>query len=104
VSVYRANGSASNRTRNPAIADRVRELAGEKCCTPAQLAPAWLIRRHDDVVPLPGTSSIARLEENVASADVELTAGDLDRIEQAAPRGAAAGERYSPAMLELTGR
>jgi aryl-alcohol dehydrogenase-like predicted oxidoreductase len=96
--------TGENFRRNLALADRVRELAGQKGCTPAQLALAWLIRRHDDVVPIPGTSSIARLEENVAAVDVRLTAEDLDRIERAAPKGAAAGERYSPEMLELTGR
>jgi aryl-alcohol dehydrogenase-like predicted oxidoreductase len=46
----------------------------EKGCTPAQLALAWLIRRHDDVIPIPGTSSINRLEENVGAVDVRLTA------------------------------
>ena len=96
--------TGENFRRNLALVDRVRELAGQKGCTPAQLALAWLIRRHDDVVPIPGTSSIARLEENVAAVDVRLTGEDLDRIERAAPKGAAAGERYSPEMLELTGR
>jgi len=96
--------TGENFRRNLALADRVRELAGQKGCTPAQLALAWLVRRHDDVVPIPGTSSIARLEENVAAVDVRLTAEDLDRIERATPKGAAAGDRYSPEMLELTGR
>ena len=96
--------TGENFRRNLALADRVRELAAEKGCTPAQLALAWLIRRHDDVIPIPGTSSIARLEENVAAVDVRLSAEDLDRIERASPKGAAAGERYSPDMLELTGR
>jgi aryl-alcohol dehydrogenase-like predicted oxidoreductase len=96
--------TGENFRRNLALADRVRDLAGEKGCTPAQLALAWLIRRHRDVVPIPGTSSIARLEENVAAIGVRLTAEDLARIEQAAPVGAAAGERYSPEMLELTDR
>jgi aryl-alcohol dehydrogenase-like predicted oxidoreductase len=96
--------TGENFRRNLALADRVRELAGQKGCTPAQLALAWLIRRHNDVVPIPGTSSIARLEENVAAVDVRLTAEDLDRIERAAPKGAAAGDRYGPEMLELTGR
>jgi aryl-alcohol dehydrogenase-like predicted oxidoreductase len=96
--------TAENFRRNLALADRVRELAAEKGCTPAQLALAWLIRRQGNVIPIPGTSSLTRLEENVAAVGVELTAEDLDRIEQAAPRGAAAGERYSPEMLELTGR
>jgi aryl-alcohol dehydrogenase-like predicted oxidoreductase len=96
--------TGENVRRNLALADRVRELAGQKGCTPAQLALAWLVRRHDDVVPIPGTSSIARLEENVAAVDVRLTPEDQDRIARAAPRGAAAGDRYSPEMLELTGR
>jgi aryl-alcohol dehydrogenase-like predicted oxidoreductase len=96
--------SGENFRRNLALADRVRELAAEKGCTPAQLALAWLIRRHGNVIPIPGTSSLTRLEENVAAVGVELTAEDLEQIERAAPRGAAAGERYSPEMLELTGR
>jgi aryl-alcohol dehydrogenase-like predicted oxidoreductase len=78
----RLGTGGENFRRNPALADRVRDLAGEKGCTPAQLARAWLIRRHGDVVPIPGTSSSTRLEENVAAADVGLTAGDLDRIER----------------------
>jgi aryl-alcohol dehydrogenase-like predicted oxidoreductase len=96
--------TGENFRRNLALADRVRELAAETGCTPAQLALGWLIRRHGNVVPIPGTSSIPRLEENVAAAGVELTPEELDRIERAAPRGAAAGERYGPEMLELTGR
>jgi aryl-alcohol dehydrogenase-like predicted oxidoreductase len=93
-----------NFRRNLALADRVREMAREKGCTPAQLALAWLIRRHDDVIPIPGTSNPARLEENVAAVNVQLTAEDLDRIAQASPKGAAAGERYNREMLELTNR
>jgi aryl-alcohol dehydrogenase-like predicted oxidoreductase len=93
-----------NFRKNLALADRVRELARTKDCTPAQLALAWLLRRHDDVIPIPGTSSISRLEENVGALKVRLTAEDLDHIERAAPKGAAAGERYDPAMLELTNR
>ena len=96
--------TGENFRRNLDLADRVRDLAGEKGCTPAQLALAWLIRRHRDVVPIPGTSSLTRLEENVAAVGVRLTAEDLARIEQAAPIGAAAGERYTPEMLELTDR
>jgi aryl-alcohol dehydrogenase-like predicted oxidoreductase len=79
-------------------------LAGQNGCTPAQLALAWLIRRRRDVVPIPDTSSIARLEESVAAVGVGLTPEDLARIEHAAPIGAAVGGRYRPEMLELTGR
>ena len=93
-----------NFRKNLALVDRVGELAKEKGCTPAQLALAWLIRRHDDVIPIPGTSSIKRLEENAGAADVRLTVEDLDRIEQIAPKGAAAGARYDAAALQLINR
>ena len=84
-----------------ALADRMREIAGEKDCTPAQLALAWLLARHDNVIPIPGTSSVERLEENVRALDVELTREDLDRIERASPRGTVAGQRYDSASLGL---
>jgi aryl-alcohol dehydrogenase-like predicted oxidoreductase len=92
-----------NFAKNLAIADRVRQIANEKGCTPAQLALAWLLTRPD-VIPIPGTSSVARLEENVRAVDVHLTEGDIEQIEQVVPRGAAAGTRYDPAMLELVDR
>jgi aryl-alcohol dehydrogenase-like predicted oxidoreductase len=79
--------------RNVALADRVRELAAAKGCTPAQLALAWLLTR-DDVVPIPGTSSIQRLEENAGAAEVRLTREELEEIERVSPKGSAVGERY----------
>jgi aryl-alcohol dehydrogenase-like predicted oxidoreductase len=87
--------------RNLSIADRLGEIAKEKHCTPAQIALAWLLRRHQDVIPIPGTSSMARLEENIGAADVALTEQDLNRIEQALPKGSVAGERYAPAMMKI---
>jgi aryl-alcohol dehydrogenase-like predicted oxidoreductase len=90
-----------NFAKNLDLLERVKELAAEKGCTPAQLALAWLLNRHDNVVPIPGTSSIKRLEENFAAIDVHLTEEDLDRIEQVAPKGVAAGTRYDPAMMGL---
>jgi aryl-alcohol dehydrogenase-like predicted oxidoreductase len=87
--------------KNLSIADRLREVAEEKHCTPAQLALAWLLRRHPDVIPIPGTSSIARLEENIRAADVLLNEQDLNRIAHALPKGSAAGERYAPAMMKV---
>ncbi len=92
-----------NFAKNLVIADRVRQIANEKGCTPAQLALAWLLTKPD-VIPIPGTSSVARLEENVRAVDVHLTQDDIARIEQALPKGAAAGTRYDPAMLELVNR
>ncbi len=85
---------------NLAIADRLREVAKEKDCTAAQLALAWLLQRHQEVIPIPGTSNIARLEENARAADLVLTDRDLSRLEMALPKGSVAGERYAPAMMK----
>lgn len=84
-----------NFARNVALADRVRELAAAKGCTPAQLALAWLLTR-DNVVPIPGTSSVERLTENVGAAAVRLTRAELEEIDRQSPKGAVAGERYHP--------
>jgi aryl-alcohol dehydrogenase-like predicted oxidoreductase len=91
-----------NFKKNLAIADRVREIAAKKNCTPAQLALAWLLRKPE-LVPIPGTSSIARLEENVGAVDVELSDRDVAEIEAALPK-AAAGARYDSVMLDLVDR
>jgi len=79
--------------RNVVLADRIRELAAATGYTPAQLALAWLLTR-EDVVPIPGTSSVERLEENAGAIDVRLTRAELDEIERVSPRGAVVGERY----------
>ncbi len=89
-----------NFAKNLAIADAVRWLASDKNCTPAQLALAWLLRKPH-VIPIPGTSSMARLEENAGAPGVQLTDSDVAKIERALPKGAAAGKRYDPAMLDL---
>jgi aryl-alcohol dehydrogenase-like predicted oxidoreductase len=86
---------------NLSIADRLREIAEENDCTPAQFALAWLLHRHQNVIPIPGTSSMARLEENVHAAGIRLSDEDLNRIEHALPKGAVAGERYAPAMMQI---
>jgi aryl-alcohol dehydrogenase-like predicted oxidoreductase len=93
-----------NFAKNLALADHLRELAEQRHVTPAQLALAWLLRRHDNVIPIPGTSSLERLEENAAAADVELSDADLERIEELSPQGMAAGTRYDRAMLDLVNR
>jgi aryl-alcohol dehydrogenase-like predicted oxidoreductase len=90
-----------NFAKNLRLADHVVGLAAHKGCTPAQLALAWLLSRHDNVIPIPGTSSMKRLEENVAALDVVLTVEELDQIEKIAPPGVAAGERYNDTMLRL---
>jgi aryl-alcohol dehydrogenase-like predicted oxidoreductase len=93
-----------NFARNLALADHLTELAGEKGCTPAQLALAWLLNHRDDVIPIPGTSNPARLAENAAAAEITLSPDEMERIEQAAPPGAVAGNRYDPAMMQLLNR
>jgi aryl-alcohol dehydrogenase-like predicted oxidoreductase len=84
--------------RNLVLVERVAALAREKGCTTAQLALAWLLHRGDDIVPIPGTKSRARLEENAAAAAVSLSAADLAALDAALPRGAASGARYPEGM------
>ncbi len=79
---------------NLVLVAKVRELAAEKGATPGQLALAWVLAQGDDVVPIPGTKRVSYLEENLAAADVPLTADDLEALEQAVPRGSVAGARY----------
>jgi aryl-alcohol dehydrogenase-like predicted oxidoreductase len=82
--------------------ERARAIAGEVGCTPAQLALAWLLRQGDDVAPIPGTRRAARLEENAAAADLELSADQLRALDEAFPPGATAGDRYADmAAVEL---
>jgi aryl-alcohol dehydrogenase-like predicted oxidoreductase len=84
---------------NLALALRAAEIAREKGCTPAQLALAWLLAKGKEIVPIPGTKSRTRLEENAGAGGVTLSATDLSRLEQAVPAGAAVGERYPAAMV-----
>jgi aryl-alcohol dehydrogenase-like predicted oxidoreductase len=83
-----------NFAKNLALVDEVQELAKEKSCTPAQLALAWLLAQGLHIVPIPGTTNKDRLNENIAAADVSLSATELARIAATAPTGVAAGERY----------
>ena len=83
-----------NFTRNLQLVDRVKDLADQQGCTPAQLALAWLLAQGDDVAPIPGTKKRSRLEENLGALEVELTADDLARLDELAPVGVAAGDSY----------
>ncbi|MCW2509440.1 MAG: aldo/keto reductase [Modestobacter sp.] len=89
-----------NFAKNLAVLDQVIAIAEAKGVTPSQLALAWVLAQGDDVVPIPGTRRIANLEENVAAVDIELTPEELAAIEQAAPAGVAAGERYAPQGMQ----
>jgi aryl-alcohol dehydrogenase-like predicted oxidoreductase len=93
-----------NFQKNLDLVKRIEEMAREKKCTPAQLALAWVLAQGDDLVPIPGTKRRKYLEENVGALNVELTAQDLERIDEIAPRGAAAGTRYPEAMMASVNR
>ncbi len=83
-----------NFAANLALVARIEEIAASKHCTAAQLALAWLLARGADIVPIAGTKRRKYLDENAASVSVSLTPEDIARIDAAAPRGAASGERY----------
>jgi len=83
-----------NFAQNFEIVDAVKKIAIKKGITPAQLALAWVLAHGNDIVPIPGTRKVSRLEENLASLDVELSADDLQQLNEAAPIGATAGDRY----------
>jgi aryl-alcohol dehydrogenase-like predicted oxidoreductase len=89
---YGPRFTGENAEHNRALAERVKELAGEKGVTPGQLALAWVLSRGEHVVPIPGTKRRTYLEENLAAAEIELSAEDSERIAAAVP--AAAGARY----------
>jgi aryl-alcohol dehydrogenase-like predicted oxidoreductase len=84
-----------NFKRNLELVERVEEIAREKDVTAGQLALAWVLSRGEDIVPIPGTKRRSYLEENVAATEIELSAEDLTRLDEAAPVGATAGDRYA---------
>jgi aryl-alcohol dehydrogenase-like predicted oxidoreductase len=86
--------TGENFTRNLDTVDRVTAIAKEKGCTASQLALAWVLAQGDDIVPIPGTKRAHYLDENLAAADVTLSIDDLTRIDEVAPKGATAGDRY----------
>jgi aryl-alcohol dehydrogenase-like predicted oxidoreductase len=84
-----------NLERNLELVAVVEALAAEKGAKPSQIALAWVLSRGEDIVPIPGTKRRSYLEENAAAAEIALTAEELERLEQAFPAGAAAGDRYA---------
>jgi aryl-alcohol dehydrogenase-like predicted oxidoreductase len=85
-----------NLARNLAMVEAIRPIAQEKACTPAQLALAWLLAQGPDIIPIPGTRSAMRLQENLGAAAVRLGPDELARLDRALPPGGAAGARYTP--------
>lgn len=93
-----------NYTRNLAMTAAVQQLAGAKGVTAAQLALAWVLAQGEGMVPIPGSSHVPHLEENLAALDVSLSAEDLKRIDEVAPKGVAAGERYPAGGMKVVNR
>jgi aryl-alcohol dehydrogenase-like predicted oxidoreductase len=93
-----------NFERNLSLAERAREWAAARGCTPAQLALAWLLARGAEIVPIPGTKRVSYLEQNLAAEQVTLTAAELARLDEVFPAGAAAGDRYGKVALSLLDR
>ena len=93
-----------NFPRNLELVRRIESMAAEKQCTAPQLALAWVLAQGTDIIPIPGTKRRKYLEENLGALNVKLTRADLERIHEAAPKGAAAGPRYPQQMMKLVGR
>ena len=89
---------------NLKLANAVKEFAGKKGCTPAQLALAWVLAQGNDLVPIPGTKRVKYLEENMGAISVKLTAADLQEIKDSIKQIEVVGERYSPAMMAMVSR
>lgn len=93
-----------NRKANQDVVEVVKRIAAEKKATPAQIALAWLLAQKPWIVPIPGTTKLKRLEENIGAAEVELTRNDLDEIEIATSKIDVQGARYPERLEQMTGR
>ena len=93
-----------NFAKNLQLVEHVTQLAKQKGATAGQLALAWVLARGNDIVPIPGTKRRAYLEENVAATELELTPAELAKIDEIAPKGVAAGERYPAAAMPSLNR
>jgi aryl-alcohol dehydrogenase-like predicted oxidoreductase len=103
---YRRNSprfQGENFPKNLQLVQRIQQMAAEKSCTPAQLALAWVLAQGRDVVPIPGTTKPRNLDENLGALEVSVSPADLARIEELAPRGVAAGDRYDQEMMKRVG-
>lgn len=96
--------SEENRKANQAMVDLLGNIAKQKNGTPAQIALAWLLAQKSWIVPIPGTTKISRLEENLGGASIELTSDDLKKIEEAAAKIEVQGARYPAQMQKMVNR
>jgi len=98
------NFSPESRKANLALVERIGRIAARKQVTPAQIALAWLLAQKPWIVPIPGTTKLHRLEENIGAVIVELTPEDLQQLETAASKIAVQGARYPEELQKLVGR
>ena len=88
---------------NQALVDLLSKLAAQKSATPAQIALAWLLAQKPGIVPIPGTTKLNRLDENIGATTVELTSGDLQEIDSVASKISVQGARYPEKLEKMTG-
>ncbi len=93
--------TGENFQRNLRIADQVEAIAAEVGATPAQVVLAWLLAKGDDIAPIPGTKRVARVEENIAADGIELTAEQIDKLNNLTP---AAGDHHNEAQMQMLDR
>lgn len=93
-----------NFEKNKKLVDKISEIAKDKNATTAQISIAWLLAQGEDIIPIPGTKRIDRLEENIKALDISLSKGDLQKINDAAPVGAAAGTRYPAPQMNTVNK
>lgn len=96
--------SEENRKANQVMVDLLKNIAGEKNATPAQVSLAWLLAQKPWIAPIPGTTKVNRLEENLGAVDIELSAGDLKKIEEAASKLEIQGARYPQHLQQRVGK
>jgi aryl-alcohol dehydrogenase-like predicted oxidoreductase len=104
---YRRNSprfQGENFHKNLQLVEQVRAIATEKGVTPSQLALAWLLAQGEDIVPIPGTKRRTYLEENVAATEITLTSEEVRRLEEVAPKGVVAGDRYPAQTMSTVNR
>jgi len=101
---YRRNHprfQGENLAHNLELVRRIEQLASKKGCRASQLALAWVLAQGEEIVPIPGTARRAHLDENIAALELTLTPDDLERLNEAAPKGATAGDRYPERAMKV---
>ncbi|SHN38692.1 aldo/keto reductase [Chitinophaga sp. CF418] len=96
--------SEENRKANQVLVDLLKDIAAEKEASPAQIALAWLLAQKPWIVPIPGTTKLSRLQENIGAVSVELSQDDLQAIENAAAKIKVQGERYPQHLQARVGK